>query len=356
MVHPLQDEATRKLLTDALGIAADGFQGSIEARDEMYLYNLRLLHDDPACAAVLYFFKGHQVATAITEVGRLLFTDDASVGSFLDFGSGFGRSTRFLVRKYPSSRVWVSDVVTEAVDFQKSYFGVHGFYSSYRPDEVKADRRFQYVFASSLFSHLPESTFGPWLRRLFDLVEDGGLLAFSVLDHSELTAEPGGTEGLAFHPESESVVLDSAQYGTAYVTEDFVRSTLRAELGDGVAIKRLPRALCSHQDLYLVTEDRGLDLDRLTIAGFPRGALDAFKLDGGEAKIAGWADAAESVRVFVRGEPYGVAELEKTGETLRWTVTLDLKDVGLDDMVAVLARSSPERENVVALGTLRPYV
>lgn len=355
MIHPLRNEATRKLLTDALGITADDFQGKIDPRDEMYLYNLRLLHDDPACAAVLYFMKGHQVATAICEVGRLLFADGAAVESFLDFGSGFGRSTRFLIRKYPSSRVWVSDVVAAAVDFQRDTFQVNGFYSSYRPDEVVAGRRFQFVFASSLFSHLPEATFGPWLRRLFGLVEDGGLLAFSVLDRSEIAGE-GGTEGLVFHPESESTVLDAAEYGTAYVTEDFVLSTLRSELGDGVKVRRLRRALCSHQDLYVVTRD-GPDLGGLRVEAFPRGELDAFERHGGQATIAGWADAAESVRLLVRGEPVGAVEVHRLDDgTLRWTATLDLEDVGLDDMVAVLARSSAGRENVVALGTLRPYV
>ena len=361
-IQPLASGPTRKLLQATLGISARTFPDAIHPRDEMYLYNLGLLHGDSDCAAVLYFFKGHQVATAIGDVERLLFADatdaDATAGPLLDFGSGFGRATRFL--RHRRSRVWVSDVVAEAVDFQRHYLEVHGFYSRQRPRDLRIDQRFRTVFASSLFSHLPEATFGPWLRCLFDLLEDGGWLAFSVLDRSLLTATADmSTAGLIFLPESESVVLDAAHYGTTYVTEDFVRSTLRSELGADVAVERLRRALCAHQDLYLVGRGQRAVRDEWRIDGFPAGELDAFELNGaGEARISGWAKASEiqDVRVFVRGEPFASADLGITEGAARWTATLDLRDVGLDDMVVVLARTLSGRESIVAIGTLRPYL
>ena len=49
------------------------------------------------------------------------------VAAFLDFASGYGRFTRFLVQHLPADRIWVSDIQADAVAFQEEQFGVHGF-------------------------------------------------------------------------------------------------------------------------------------------------------------------------------------------------------------------------------------
>lgn len=336
---------------------ASAFPEKIHERDEMYLYNLDLLHGDPDCAAVLYYVKGHQAATALREVGRWYFGDLSAIGSALDFASGYGRVTRFLLRDLEPSRLWVSDAVREAVDFQRNDFGVRGFPSTEEPEDLEAPRRFAFVFACSLFSHLPEKTFGRWLARLFDLVEDGGLLAVSVLDMSLLGAG-ASPAGFVFLAESESRTLAKERYGTTYVTEERFRAIFGdAGLG-GHAVARIPAGLCAHQDLYLIARRENVDFSSLDVTLLPRGELDLLEPRGDAVELGGWVrdtraeGRVDEVRALVNGRVHSA--FAPQGE--RWSIRIGLDEVALDDLVVIEGVNDAGAGNVLAIGTLRPYL
>ena len=49
------------------------------------------------------------------------------VGKILDFASGYGRVTRFLVRDVPPELVWVADVYADGVRFQEELAAAEKF-------------------------------------------------------------------------------------------------------------------------------------------------------------------------------------------------------------------------------------
>jgi SAM-dependent methyltransferase len=309
--HPVVDELLREL--DRGGPPVER---AIDAEDEMLLFARALHESDDDAALAAYFRDGLSVASAIRQLaawrGGL-----AGLDAMLDFASGYGRVTRFLVREIAAERLWVSDIYGEAMSFQASTFGVRTLRSALRPEEFACDQRFDLVFVTSLFTHLPEATFRGWLARLLSLLTPAGMLAFSV--HDQALLPPGVAmpeRGFFFAPSSESRSLDPHAYGSTWVSESFVRATA-ASLAPGAVCVRLPRALGRFQDLYV--------LDRAGDGGGPRafdpgpfGFLDRCAYHGtghgrGELELRGWGAQATGggnlrrLSVRLGGEP--VAEL-----------------------------------------------
>jgi SAM-dependent methyltransferase len=301
--HPVVDLMLRD--SDRVGAPVDR---SIDAEDEM-LHFARLLHDgDEDAALPAYFRDGLSVATVIRQLAASRAGGLGGLDAMLDFASGYGRVTRFLVREIPPQRLWVSDIYRGAVEFQTSTFGVQGLISVADPEAFDCRQRFDLIFVTSLFTHLPERTFRGWLRRLLALLTPGGRLAFSV--HDESLLQPGQdmpAGGLRFEASSESRSLDPQAYGSTWVSEAFVRAVV-GELAPGAPCVRLPRALGRFQDLYVLDLDRpgasAKDLDLGPFGFLDRCALRALPGGGRELQLRGWAaqasEAGEVAAVRIR--------------------------------------------------------
>lgn len=249
-------------------------------------------------ALIDYFGTGLSASRTLERLLSWWFGAARGEVQLLDFASGFGRVTRYLVQHLAPRRFWVADIFPAAVEFQQRCFGVHGFSSTVEPERLSCAETFDCVVATSLFSHLPEETFEPWLRRLVGLLRPGGLLLLSVHDRSLrrlMGREPRGGagtpapgEGIDFEPASEIPELAAESYGTTWVDEAFVRRTVAAAAGR-VRCVRLPRALSSFQDIYAV----GLDHDREPPPPIaePVGHLEgaARSPDGRWITLNGWA-------------------------------------------------------------------
>ncbi|MBV8202645.1 MAG: methyltransferase domain-containing protein, partial [Acidobacteria bacterium] len=274
---------------------------------------LRVLRDradgDHARARAMYLESGLALWRTLRRVVEWRFGAAGQVGRLLDFASGYGRVTRFLVREVAPERVWVADVAAAAVEFQCRQFGVHGFVSAPRPEDLACGERFDCILVSSLFTHLPEDTFAGWLRRLWELLAPGGVLAFSVHDAALLPAgvrlPPGG---LLFAPSSESGSLAAADYGSTWVSEGFVRAALRCAAPAASAL-HLPRALANFQDLYVAVAEPCADFTGLRLAGASQAFVehcawtppDALQISGWVADRAGGRLPVE-VRALIAGE------------------------------------------------------
>jgi hypothetical protein len=153
---------------------------------------------------------------------------------------------------------------------------------------VPADRRYDMVFVASLFTHLPERSFGPWLGKVWEFVAPEGVLVFSV--HDEAVNDTGAVlvDGFSFTASSEVASLSTEDYGTNYTTEEFVRRQLDAAVGCEAAAQaiRLPRALCFLQDLWVVCRGEVPDA-ALRLECGPTGHVDALEL--APATLRGWA-------------------------------------------------------------------
>ena len=304
--HPLIDA----LLLRAPAALAGADRG-IHRDDEMLGHALAMQGGDLDAALVDYFREGLQVASVVRQVATWRWGSLDRIGAMLDFASGCGRVTRFLVREIPAERIAVSDVLPAAIAFQAERFGVRAVPSSADAERFDPSARYDLIWATSLFTHLPAAAFEAWLRRLLGCLTPDGLLAFSVHDPSVLRPAlrpedemPAG--GFLFRAHSESRTLDPEAYGSSFASEAFVRAALeRAQ--PGVWCRRLPRALSNFQDLYLAAAYQPPLPDPSVDAG-PVGHLDLCAVpEPGQIEFGGWAaqwtggfDADGAERVVVR--------------------------------------------------------
>jgi SAM-dependent methyltransferase len=299
------------LLADQ-GLAPGDVPLEIDARDEMLEFLVSGFEGDRERGLFAYFRSGLSIADAMTQILLWRFGDFGRIERLLDFASGYGRVTRFLLRHFPkepeslAERFWISDIYADAVRFQEERFGVQGMVSTILPEDLACDERFDAILVTSLFTHLPEERFVAWLRRLLGLLRPGGLLVWSVHDESiRDPAVPMPESGLLFQELSESNTLDTGDYGSTWVTEAFVRSALeRAAEGpraaDGpVSLWRAPLGLCNFQDLYVAVREEGVDFSGLTLYTEPFLYMERCSVsrpdtpEGGPAvlELAGWSAA-----------------------------------------------------------------
>jgi hypothetical protein len=229
-----------------------------------------------------------------------------NISTFLDFASGYGRLTRFLVQELPPNKIWIADIYTDAVKFQKEQFGVNCITSVNSPTEFNIDIKYDCIFVASLFSHLPKETFLGWLNKLYDLLSPNGILIFSVHDTAILPDHLKlGSEGFLFVPESESASLEKNEYGTMYVNECFVAETIKSVTGN-LNFFRKPRGLWGFQDIYIVGKHNSNQFETLNILYGSMGYLDrCYLTEEKDLIFEGWAVESdkllrlEDIQIFI---------------------------------------------------------
>jgi SAM-dependent methyltransferase len=280
-------QAVRQLIAVADPVARNASL-NVARDDDMFAFDLGLV-GATSIAAMAYFREGASMVGLIEKVATWRFGGWAGVGSFLDFAAGYGRTTRFVVEHLPAERVTVGEIQRDALEFQEREFGVKTLASTSDPDELESSTRFDLVFVASLFTHLPDRTFGMWLAKLWELVAPGGVLVFSVHDEAINRGAVPLHDGFAFIPRSEASALSVEDYGTNFTTADYVRRRLETAIGaDAGHALRLPRALCFEQDVWVVPRG-GSPIGPLEYECGPIGAVDRFDVRGRTLEVTGWA-------------------------------------------------------------------
>lgn len=303
------------LLAD-LRLDRGGVDLTIDERDEMLGFLVEACERDRDRALFTYFRTGASIAGSMLQVLRWRFGDPGRVGRLLDFASGYGRVTRFLVREVPPERVWVSDVYAGGVEFQERRFGVPGLVSTIRPEDFACGERFDAILVTSLFTHLPDERFVAWLRRLYGLLAPGGVLAFSAHSPEVFPGVLMPASGILFQELSESGSLEKSDYGSTWVTEEYVCGALARAVGEGTAsLHRIPRGLCNFQDLYVAVPEPGADFSGLTYRGEPELFLEHASLGtDGVLSFGGWTvertGGVREVRLALDGEILAAAPVE----------------------------------------------
>ena len=229
------------------------FVSRIDNDDEMFLYDLQVNKGDRTRTAIYYYTIGSRIFDSIRQLANWQFGGLQNVGAFLDFACGYGRSTRFLIQELPPERVWACDIYAEAIKFQKRYYGVNGIVSVPDPADFPTGQKFDFIFASSFFSHMPESSFGRWIETLRNLLTDAGSSSSAPMT-SRSCRHPVDVppRGIYFIPNSESQTLDTSQYGSSYVSESFVRVSSIRSPAAWRSCTASSMASFGFQDLYVV--------------------------------------------------------------------------------------------------------
>jgi SAM-dependent methyltransferase len=341
-------------------LAGAGVDTRIHPADEMYLFELSQPRRSPATAAVFYFAIGRSIWRTVESVVSWRFGGFANVRSFLDFASGFGRTTRFFARSIDPRTLTVAEIDPRAVRFQQETFGVRGSVSGPDPGRLELPGTFDVVLAVSFFSHLPAGRFEAWLARLYDLVAPGGLLLFTThgpeLYRGPLPMPPSG---LLFRSESETERLDASEYGTSWVTEAFVRRASNGVSG-GAPLWAFPYGLCAHQDLY-VLEKPPTSPSAPRPPREPWGALESGTVEGGVVEARGWAsgdrdERAPDVRLYFGGRLAAISPRPGEGDRHAWVFRFPVEAVGPDRIVRVEAESERGARRLLVAETLRPYL
>jgi SAM-dependent methyltransferase len=345
--------------------AAGGPQLSarIHPADEMFRFELTAPHRTRAAAAILYLAAGRQIFQAVEQIVGWRFRGWSGVGSLLDFASGYGRSTRFLVRALAPEKVTVTEIDPGAVRFQEEAFGVRGVVSGTEPDDRRLGGPFDVVLASSFFSHLPAARFEAWMAQLHALVVPGGVLIFSV--HGMGLLPPGlaaPPSGIAFQPVSETLRLAGAEYGTSYVTPELVRGVTERVAGSGARLLAFPFGLCGFQDLYALCRPPVPEGPDPRLALVPRGVFEHGAVENGLVTAQGWAVGDRDERPpdmrLVIGDR--VAEISPgegaAGARRSWRFAFPVAGTDPDALVRVEAVSPRGVTRILVAETLRPYL
>lgn len=283
---------------------------AIDERDDMLDFAIELFEHDRDRALVSYFQNGLEQFRLVKHIA----TWRGPIQRMLDFASGYGRLTRFLLHEHLADELTVSDILEGGMEFQAAQFGVKTILSKTNPEEFEAPEKYDLIFVASLFTHLPASTFTRWLQKLAELLTPAGLLIFTVHDES---LAPTNVDGILFESRSESRVLDVDDYGSTWVTEAYVREQV-ASIGAQACV-RMPRALAEWQDVYVISPS---PIENATPRRVPKGFVDRFTIRDEGVELHGWATAVD----------------EKA----------DRVDVVLDDEVVATTREFATRPDVAA--------
>jgi SAM-dependent methyltransferase len=299
------------LLKGTFGTAGH-FNTNIHPTDQMLTFVASVMRSEEIARGT-YFRTGAQLMDIVAQLVEWKFGSFENVGAFLDFASGYGRLTRFLVEHLHADRIWISDIQADAVAFQQEQFDVHGFLSEMNPRDLdragEFAEKFDCIFVASLFSHLPERTFVPWLRKLYSMLKPDGLLMFSVHDESLVDPSYQMSEGgLIFMENSEIAELDTRDYGTTFVTEAFVSKAVAEATGGRTAYHRI-RRMMYHQDLYVLVKSDQPDFSGLRFEYGAGGAVNyCYWRRRDELCVSGWAaditpgSAIEEITLYVNGQ------------------------------------------------------
>jgi SAM-dependent methyltransferase len=218
-----------------------------------FIFQYILGRKDGVRAAVKrYFATGNMSANKL----RGILLNDLKIAnkpmSVLEFASGYGCVSRHLKRFSDEIDLWASDIHDEARDFYVGCLDMKFIKSVAAPSDFKPSQTFDAVFALSFFSHIPQATWGQWVRALFACIRQGGYLVFTTHGIVSNRGLKGFSEkGFKFEPHSEQKDLSVQEYGTTFTTPAFVRGEVSKLENAELSLFR-EGDWWGHQDLYVI--------------------------------------------------------------------------------------------------------
>jgi SAM-dependent methyltransferase len=211
------DPRLRQLLPgipdESIQLQANGLSGDHALRDGMLVYRL--------------------VKTIFEAVAG----DLGSCRAILDFGCGWGRVTRFLLRDVEAAKVWGVDHYDKSIEICKqtnrwqNFLQIKPF-----PPTAFANSTFDLIFAYSVFSHLSEAAQRAWVEEFARLLRPGGVLIATTWDR-ELIVRCGELRKTAsalpsFQNHLPTMFTDTDRWLAVYDNGGFCFDTSRESYGE----------------------------------------------------------------------------------------------------------------------------
>jgi ubiquinone/menaquinone biosynthesis C-methylase UbiE len=138
----------------------------------------------------------------------------------LDFASGHGRVSRYFKAFLPVENICISDIKSNAVEFQSKTFKYKGFTAPANPLLLNTENTFDFISVSSLFTHLNKDLFGKWIAVLGRLLNNGGILALSIhkIDSNISNFQYAEVSEEDLFPETEENLSGKNIYGITYLS------------------------------------------------------------------------------------------------------------------------------------------
>jgi len=166
---------------------------------------------------------------------RIFTARDIRDAHVLDFGCGWGRLIRLLYKYVSSEQIYGVDSWDKSIENCKKYNVKANFaISEYVPSGLPFDRKFDLIFAFSVFTHLSEKTFEASLLTLRKHISDNGLLVITIRPKNYWLFHERGrlTEkmlplhekmGFAFTPHNAPAINGEITFGDTSVSKDYIQ-------------------------------------------------------------------------------------------------------------------------------------
>lgn len=201
---------------------------AIHKNDLMFAFHLYHVSHDIKHGVLSYFRAGYKLARNLKAIAE---ENNLETNRILDFGSGYGRVSRFLPQLFPDAEIEISEVKQPSIQFQKEAFDFTGIHHGQDARSFYGSG-YEMILALSVFTHLPKPAFEAWLAKLIDCLAPGGALVFTYFEIEESPYR--SQDGFYYLKRSEdqlfSFLADSLnnveEYGETYVSRDYLTSQL----------------------------------------------------------------------------------------------------------------------------------
>lgn len=167
-----------------------------------------------------------------------------SQSSILDFGCGWGRMARLLAKYVPTDNIYCVDPWDRSIELcQKNKVKANLLLSDFLPRSLPTPegKKFDFIFAFSVFTHLSEKATKICAATLRDYLTDDGVLAitirpveywnFRLLNEPELATKKEtktfirqhNHRGFAFFPHNREKIEDDITYGDTSMSLRFIQ-------------------------------------------------------------------------------------------------------------------------------------
>jgi SAM-dependent methyltransferase len=201
---------------------------------------------------------GKNVALNLFEAIESLNILNSSNFNVLDFGCGCGRVLRYFNALYPESQYYGVDPNFIGINWcQENLSNLGTFVKSSTRPPLPFDQIFDFVYATSVFTHLPEELQYLWLEELHRVTKPGAYLVIST--HGEniknnpnaLTLEEKKVfEKLGYcYRDSNANLIGKDYYDMVWHSVSYVQNNWGKWFK---IIKHIDRGINNHQDLILL--------------------------------------------------------------------------------------------------------